>query len=145
MMYSYKVASECLLACLQMYNDLCVLIKCLYSLSLTHSLTHLQHLLELHNFCTLMSILNGLAHPSITRLKKSFTKLDKSANKRLESLQALARPGENFKLLRDELKKANNPCIPYLYVSNELHHSSGYSNVWPWQFFVSVGVFTCPI
>lgn len=73
--------------------------------------------------CTLMSILNGLAHPSITRLKKSFAKLDKSANKRLESLQALARPGENFKLLRDELKKANNPCIPYLYVSSELCHS----------------------
>ena len=63
-----------------------------------------------------MSILNGLAHPSITRLKKSFTKLDKAANKRLESLQALARPGENFKLLREELKKASNPCIPYLYV-----------------------------
>lgn len=68
----------------------------------------------MHNLCTLMSLLNGLAHPSITRLKKSFSKLDKSATKKLEALQTLARPGDNFKLLREELKRASNPCIPYL-------------------------------
>ena len=73
-----------------------------------------QHLLEMHNLCTLMSLLNGLAHPAITRLKKSFSKLDKVTVKRLEALQTLARPGDNFKLLRDELKRASNPCIPYL-------------------------------
>jgi len=68
----------------------------------------------MHNYCTLLSALNGLAHPSILRLKKSFTKLEKSTSKRLEELQALARPGDNFKLLREELKHASNPCIPYL-------------------------------
>ena len=68
----------------------------------------------MHNLCTLMSLLNGLAHPSITRLKKSFSKLDKSTTKKLEVLQTLARPGDNFKLLREELKRASNPCIPYL-------------------------------
>ena len=73
-----------------------------------------QHLHRLHNFCTLLSILNGLAHPAITRLKKSFGKLDKVTSRKLEELQQLARPGENFKLLREELKRASNPCIPYL-------------------------------
>jgi len=73
-----------------------------------------QHLLEMHNLCTLMSLLNGLAHPAITRLKKSFAKLDKATIRRLEALQTLARPGDNFKMLRDELKRASNPCIPYL-------------------------------
>lgn len=74
----------------------------------------LQCLLSMHNYCTLMSVLNGLAHPSITRLKKSFSKVDKSTSKRLDELQTLARPGDNFRLLRDELKRASNPCIPYL-------------------------------
>ena len=83
---------------------------------LTHtpSLSLPQHLHRLHNYCTLLSILNGLAHPAITRLKKSFGKLDKLVARRLEDLQQLARPGDNFKLLRDELKRASNPCIPYL-------------------------------
>ena len=68
----------------------------------------------MHNYCTLMSILNGVAHPSISRLKKSFIKLDKSSSKKLEELQTLVRPGDHFKLLRDALKRASNPCIPYL-------------------------------
>jgi hypothetical protein len=72
------------------------------------------HLHRLHNFCTLLSILNGLAHPAITRLKKSFAKLDKVTTRKMEELQQLARPGENFKLLREELKRTSNPCIPYL-------------------------------
>jgi hypothetical protein len=73
-----------------------------------------EHLHRLHNYCTLLSILNGLAHPAITRLKKSFAKCDKVTSRKMEDLQQLARPGENCKLLRDELKKASNPCIPYL-------------------------------
>ena len=75
---------------------------------------HTQHLHRMHNFCTLLSVLNGLAHPAITRLKKSFSKMDKFSVKKLEELQSLARPGDNFRILRDELKKASNPCIPYL-------------------------------
>jgi hypothetical protein len=73
-----------------------------------------EHLHRLHNYCTLLSILNGLAHPAITRLKKSFGKLDKVTARKMEDLQQLARPGENFRLLRDQLKRASNPCIPYL-------------------------------
>ncbi|XP_064383914.1 uncharacterized protein LOC135332919 isoform X2 [Halichondria panicea] len=73
-----------------------------------------SHLQGMHNLCTLMSLLNGLAHPSISRLKRSFSKLDKATTKRLEVLQTLARPENNFKLLRDELKRSSNPCIPYL-------------------------------
>lgn len=96
------------------------------------------HLHRMHNFCTLLSVLNGLAHPAITRLKKSFSKMDKSSVKKLEELQSLARPGDNFRILRDELKKASNPCIPYLglYMSdltfldngNPNFHSSGLIN-----------------
>ena len=79
------------------------------------SLSYLQHLQRMHNYCTLLSVLNGLAHPSITRLKKSFSKLEKTATKKMDELQALASPRDNFKLLREELKSASNPCIPYLW------------------------------
>ena len=68
----------------------------------------------MHNYCTLLSILNGLTHHSITRLKKSFSKLDKATKAKLDELEMLARPGEHFRMLREELKKASNPCIPYL-------------------------------
>lgn len=70
-----------------------------------------------------MSVLNGLNHPAIKRLKRTFTKMDRSTIKRLDELQNMVRPGNNFKLLREDLKKASHmssaPCIPYLgkYVS----------------------------
>jgi hypothetical protein len=72
------------------------------------------HLHQMSNFCTIMAILNGLAHHSINRLSKTFSKVDKILYKKLNDLQEMARPGDNYKLLRDELKKASNPCIPYL-------------------------------
>ncbi|XP_019851329.1 PREDICTED: uncharacterized protein LOC100638387 isoform X1 [Amphimedon queenslandica] len=73
-----------------------------------------NHLHSMNNFCTLMALLNGLAHHSINRLTKTFGKLDKVLHKRLNELQEMARPGDHFKLLREDLKKASNPCIPYL-------------------------------
>lgn len=73
-----------------------------------------QHLHLMNNFCTLMALLNGLAHHSINRLTKTFSKVDKVLYKRLNELQEMARPGDHFRLLRDDLKKASNPCIPYL-------------------------------
>ena len=78
------------------------------------SLSLSQHLHLMNNFCTLMALLNGLAHHSINRLTKTFGKLDKVLHKRLNELQEMARPGDHFKLLREDLKKASNPCIPYL-------------------------------
>lgn len=68
----------------------------------------------MHNFCTLMAILNGLAHHSINRLSKSFGKVDKVIRQRLNEMQDMARPGDNYRLLREDLKKSSNPCIPYL-------------------------------
>ena len=72
----------------------------------------------MRNYCTLMSVLNGLNHPAIKRLKRTFTKMDRSTIKRLDELQNMVRPGNNFKLLREDLKKASHmssaPCIPYL-------------------------------
>ena len=73
-----------------------------------------QHLHQMHNYCTLIAVLNGLAHGSISRLKKTFAKVDKTVKTKMEELQTLARPGDNYKHLREELKKASNPCIPYL-------------------------------
>lgn len=72
----------------------------------------------MRNYCTLMSVLNGLNHPAIKRLKKTFPKLDRNVLKRLDELQDIVRPGNNFKLLREDLKKASHmspaSCIPYL-------------------------------
>ena len=85
------------------------------------SLFYLQHLQRMHNYCTLLSVLNGLAHPSISQLKKSFSKLEKTATKKMDELQALASPRDNFKLLREKLKSASNPCIPYLWGKLLLH------------------------
>ena len=68
----------------------------------------------MNNFCTIMAILNGLAHHSINRLSKTFVKVDRVLHKKLNDMQEMARPGDNYRLLRDELKKASNPCIPYL-------------------------------
>lgn len=73
-----------------------------------------QHLHQMSNFCTIMAILNGLAHHSINRLAKTFGKVDRVLHKKLNDMQEMARPGDNYRLLRDELKKASNPCIPYL-------------------------------
>ncbi|XP_019852599.1 PREDICTED: ras guanine nucleotide exchange factor K-like isoform X1 [Amphimedon queenslandica] len=73
-----------------------------------------NHLHLMNNFCTLMALLNGLAHHSINRLTKTFGKLDRVLHKRLNELQEMARPDDNFKLLREHLKKASNSCIPYL-------------------------------
>lgn len=65
-----------------------------------------------------MSVLNGLNHPAIKRLKRTFTKMDRTIIKKLDELQNMVRPGNNFKLLREDLKKASHmssaPCIPYL-------------------------------
>ena len=68
----------------------------------------------MHNFCTLMAVLNGLAHHSINRLHKTMAKLDKVNRQKLNEMQEMARPGDNYRILREELKKASNPCIPYL-------------------------------
>ena len=68
----------------------------------------LQHLHSMHNYCTLMSVLNGLNHPAITRLKKTFTKIDRSIIKRLNELQNMVQPSKNFKLLREDVRKVSH-------------------------------------
>ncbi len=73
-----------------------------------------QHLLDMQNYCTLTSVMNGLSHPSIKSLKKTFAKVNNSTLRHLKDMQKIVFPKDNFKLLRAQLRKATGPCIPHL-------------------------------
>ena len=73
-----------------------------------------QHLHAMHNYSSLMAILDGFILPPIDRLKKTVAKCDKAVMKRVSELQKIMEPAEGFKLLREDLKHVAGPCIPYM-------------------------------
>lgn len=67
---------------------------------------------KINNFNGGMEILAGLSNSAVTRLKKTWDALDSSSK---ESFQALSEyPEKNFKKIRESLRTANPPCVPYL-------------------------------
>lgn len=68
---------------------------------------------QMHNFCTLMAIVNGLSHCSIRRLKKTMAKVDRVNLQKLNELREMVSPARNFHSLREK-QKVGNPCLPYL-------------------------------
>ena len=73
-----------------------------------------QHLHAMHNYSSLMAILDGFILPPIDRLKKTVAKCDKVVMKRVSELQKIMEPSEGFRLLREDLKHVTGPCIPYM-------------------------------
>ncbi|KAI6654258.1 Ras guanine nucleotide exchange factor K-like [Oopsacas minuta] len=74
------------------------------------------HLYRLHNFSTLMAIYCGVQHGSITRLYRTWSKVDRSTNKLLEDLTTVCDPQLGHSNMREEMTNANPPCLPYIII-----------------------------
>lgn len=66
------------------------------------------------NFFTMFALIAGLSLSSVSRLKKSFEGLSKTAKATVEELEKLADPSKNMKNYRDCLAKTNPPIVPFL-------------------------------
>jgi hypothetical protein len=73
-----------------------------------------QSLFQKNNFNSLIGVLAGLNLAAISRLKVTFTHVKKSIQEHLESLFNLQNPEQNFKYLREAMKKGGFNSIPYL-------------------------------
>jgi pheromone shutdown protein TraB len=80
-------------------------------------LTRAQVLRSLNNFHSLMAIVSALHNNSISRLRKTFVKVPRSALRSMEELQELMSANENHKVYRALLASVPPPCIPFMYVS----------------------------
>ena len=63
-----------------------------------------------------MAIYCGVQHGSITRLYKTWGKIDRSTNKLLEELTTVCDPQLGHSNMREEMTNANPPCLPYMLV-----------------------------
>eukprot|EP01113_Clastostelium_recurvatum_P051273 TRINITY_DN991_c0_g1_i9.p1 TRINITY_DN991_c0_g1~~TRINITY_DN991_c0_g1_i9.p1 ORF type:complete len:1470 (+),score=411.21 TRINITY_DN991_c0_g1_i9:4947-9356(+) len=73
-----------------------------------------QHLHELKNFNTMMSVVAGINMSPVHRLQQTFKMVDASARATLDNLQQLLQPTGSFKSYREALSKSQPPCLPYL-------------------------------
>ncbi|XP_065178770.1 uncharacterized protein LOC135809364 [Sycon ciliatum] len=73
-----------------------------------------EQLHKMKNYLTMMSVLSGLQHSSIMRLKKTYDKVDKKHMKVLTELCELIIPGKNFRQLRELQDNAVPPSMPYI-------------------------------
>lgn len=72
------------------------------------------NLYRLHNFGTLMAVYCGVQHGSITRLYRTWGKVDRSTNKLLEDLTVVCDPQLGHSKMREEMLTADPPCLPYI-------------------------------
>jgi hypothetical protein len=70
--------------------------------------------LKYNNFHTVMAVTAALHNSAISRLKKTWAKLNNSTKKTLEKFTELFAFESSFKNYRDALRAATPPCIPYL-------------------------------
>ena len=88
---------------------------CTHKPSIIHeTYLHLQHLHSMNNYSSLMALLDGFIMTPIDRLKKTFSKCDKAAIRRVNELQKIMDPAHGFKSLREILAHSTGPCIPYM-------------------------------
>ena len=71
-----------------------------------------QECKRLNNYNGVFEIVAGLSNSSVHRLKKTWSLVGKEYNDFLETMKDLQ--PVNFKKLREELRVANSPCIPYI-------------------------------
>ncbi|KAJ6242312.1 ras guanine nucleotide exchange factor i-related [Anaeramoeba flamelloides] len=73
-----------------------------------------QHLYQLNNFNSLMSILSGISSSAVHRLSFTFGELKPKTTEIYENLKTLMSGKDNYKIYRGLLKNAQLPCIPFL-------------------------------
>jgi hypothetical protein len=66
----------------------------------------------LNNFNGVFEIVAGLSNSSVHRLKKTWNLVGKEYTEYMDAMKDLQ--PVNFKKLREELRNANSPCIPYI-------------------------------
>ncbi len=64
----------------------------------------MQHLIELHNFSSVMAILGGLSNSAVLRLKNTKKELSKHVVKKVAQLEDQMSPINNYRNLRELLK-----------------------------------------
>jgi len=70
-----------------------------------------------NNFNGICAIMSGLNNSSITRLKRTFTKLAKEKNTGLDEMTKLVEGGDNFRSLREMWNNVEPPAIPFLAIT----------------------------
>ena len=74
------------------------------------------HLRKMNNYHTLMAIMTGLGHKSITRLKQTFDIVQlMPVLKDYQTLKSLVSFKDDFSKYRFALSASSLPCIPYVY------------------------------
>jgi len=71
-------------------------------------------LMELHNYNGAFEIMAGLNNTAIHRLKQTFPKISTVSKQIMQQLNNLSNTDLNYKSLRDSIKLASLPAIPYL-------------------------------
>lgn len=69
---------------------------------------------NLHNFNSVLEISSAFMSSSIYRLKKTWEKVSKQTRTLIDRLQKLVSSDGRFKNMREALRCADTPCIPYL-------------------------------
>ncbi|XP_048583532.1 ras-specific guanine nucleotide-releasing factor 1 isoform X2 [Nematostella vectensis] len=69
---------------------------------------------NLHNFNSVLEITSAFMTSSVFRLKKTWEKVSKQARSQIEKLQKVVSAEGRFKNMRDALRCADPPCVPYL-------------------------------
>jgi len=73
-----------------------------------------QHLNELKNFNTMMSVVAGINMSPVHRLGLTLKALDPSVKAVFDTMQVILQPSSSFKNYREALSKCHPPCLPYL-------------------------------
>lgn len=68
----------------------------------------------LHNYNGVLQICAAFVNSSVYRLKKTWEKITKQTRQMIERLQTLVSSDGRFRNMREELRKCDPPCIPYL-------------------------------
>ena len=94
-----------------------------------HFVTIADRCRGLNNFSTLTSIVSALGTAPILRLSRTWNQVNIKTNATLESMRQLIASTKNFNLYREQLHKANPPCIPFLGMWKIQGRSHQYANL----------------
>ncbi|KAI0226232.1 hypothetical protein L0F63_003983 [Massospora cicadina] len=73
-----------------------------------------KYLLSLRNYGTLVSIMCALQTSAVIRLRQTWKLVPEKHMRTMESLRELTNHARNYQTLREHLRVATNPCLPFL-------------------------------
>jgi hypothetical protein len=73
-----------------------------------------HHCLEMNNFLAVQSMLSAYSHSSVNRLKKTFSQIEPSLIKEMDSIRDMMSQLGNYSLYRQLLTASQPPRIPYI-------------------------------